>query len=272
MLSMFADVSAYGANEFNLTGELGLGGRAVGDLGKHFAWMFGGRVAFSTAGNPTSSRSYVGGDFHAAIALLYKQQTQRSLFLLGPSWARVHYTTGGVPEDSENHPFFEIRNLAVQERDWVRPVYYNGLYMFASYRMFGRTQYEFEVNLLVPSKMAAPINSWQPESLMHFARVKAIVQHDRLGIKIDAQFANLPDSPYANYKRIRLDQTTGRFEAAYTLRQKQQRSGSSLKLLVGVKRAWHPFNFPTLLAASGRSGVFTTPYIGFNISLNGIAF
>jgi hypothetical protein len=192
-----------------------------------------------------SSRSWVQGGFHGAIAILYTKQVQQGTLSIGPALAKFSYTLSGLPVWKDNQKYQALSKTVLDTVPGIRGDYYTALYLFARYQKRTlKSVFEAELNLIIPGTLPTVIASWQPRgSLVHAIRTKCIYEKKRMSFKADIQIPTIAGTNSVGYKNLMLREITGKVEVGYSFKL----NGGTIKIVVGYESDWHALNFPMLL-------------------------
>ena len=136
--------------KFNIQGRYGLDFHYMSNM-KNITFVLGARMGVNSTGKITITNNWAQDYFHAAIGLLYRKNTKRHTFYLGPVLSSFGLQDRVYAPKESNIDYKSYRENNIAELDQIPEHYYNAFYVYAQWNYKGkRIKSVVEANAILP--------------------------------------------------------------------------------------------------------------------------
>ena len=244
------------STKFNIQGRYGLDFHYMSNM-KKITFVLGARMGVNSTGKITITDNWAQDYFHAAIGFLYRKNTKKHTFYLGPVLSsfglqdRVYGTKGS------NVEYKNYRENNITDIDEIPEHYYNAFYVYAQWNYKGkRIKSVVEANAILPWRFNKLGKTDYSGTYVRVLRLKAHLEMFHVfTLKADIQ-ARAKGVTYSN------GIAPNQFTSNYSLNMKLKRIGNGgVDCGFGYMTNEHTFNF----ADNNESGLWGAYYIRLGI-------
>lgn len=243
-------------NKFNIQGRYGLDFHYMSNM-KNITFVLGAQMGVNSTGKITITNNWAQDYFHAAIGFLYRKNTKRHTFYLGPVLSSFGLQDRIYETKDSNIEYKSYRENNIGELDKIPEHYYNAFYVYAQWNYKGKKiKSVVEANAILPWRFNKLGKTDYAGTYVRVLRLKAHLEMFHvITWKADIQ-ARAKGVTYSD--GIAMNQ----FTSNYSVNLKLKRIGNGgVDCGFGYMTNEHTFNF----AENNESGIWGAYYIRLGI-------